>query len=132
MSLIDGMVADVTSYYQNNPYAIFPEISSVAGITDELSSDAMILTYYPTAMEIGDPARENITVETFLQTTSGGVLVEGENQTEGVYVLGAIATEQLTVDKNAQCTTSGSLLNGVENETEAEDDAETEESETKE
>lgn len=128
MNLLDGTVADVASYYQNNPYAIFPKINSVTGITDELSSDAMILAYYSTGMEIGDVVRDTITVETLLQTTSSGVLVDGENQTQGVYVLGAVATETVTVDANTETITSGSLLDDIESETE--DELETETSET--
>ncbi len=116
MNLMDGYIADTSAFYQNNYFYIFPEIVSYSGITSDLNSDAMVLGLYCSGMELGTAQRDSISVESFLQTTSNGYLVDGENQTKGTYVIGAAATEMVTVSEtddsleDGESASSDSLL----------------------
>jgi ABC-2 type transport system permease protein len=49
-------------------------------------------------------------VTTFLTTSSSGVLLEGEDMTEGTYVLGATATEEVDDDTTSRLTVVSSSL----------------------
>lgn len=102
MNLLDGYVADMGAFYQNNYFYIFPNIVSYSDITSELNKDAMVLGLYCSGMELGTAARDTITVESFLQTTNNGYLVNGKEQTKGTYIIGAAATEKVTAGENTE------------------------------
>lgn len=93
MEVVDGFMADTQRCYQQNPYYVFPTLSVSGDLATGLESE-MILMLYPRGMKTVDPARETITVEAFMSTSSGGgyKITEG-TQEQGSYVLGAVATE---------------------------------------
>lgn len=104
ISAADGYIAETTQgyYYQMyGNYAIFPDIaSSVTGITSDLPDDAMVLLYGARGLETIDPARDTITVQTFMTTSDSALAVTTDTSgetvtTEGEYVLGAVATEEI-------------------------------------
>lgn len=95
ISLTDGMIADTQRYYQNNPYIIFPEIDLAVDAAHNLTGDSTVLLFSSRGMTLTDPARDTITVSSFMTTFDQGVnVVDEENQTQGTYVLGAVATEE--------------------------------------
>lgn len=100
MNLLDGYVADMGAFYQNNYFYIFPNIVSYSGITSELNKDAMVLGLYCSGMDLGTASRDTVTVKSFLQTTDNGYLVNGNEQTKGTYIIGAAATEKVTAGEN--------------------------------
>ena len=113
MTRADGYIADMSRNYQGNYYYIFPEISAYDGLTDGLSSN-MVLLINAHGMTITDPEADTISVSSFLDTSEQGYAVTEENQTEGTYSLGAVATQTLSAED-------------TEEEADAEDDAEDEE-----
>lgn len=109
MTLTDGFIADTQRYYSNNPYLIFPIADTSVDVASGLGSDSTLLMYYSRGMTISDPARDTISVSSFLTTSSSGVnVVDAENQTTGTYVLGAVATEDLDDGSQARLTVIGS------------------------
>ena len=97
MTRADGYIADMSRNYQGNYYYIFPEISAYDGLTDGLSSN-MVLLINAHGMTITDPETDTISVSSFLDTSEQGYAVTEENQTEGTYSLGAVATQTLSAE----------------------------------
>ncbi len=94
MQLEDGYVADTQRNYQQNPYYIFPQISATGDLADGMSTD-MVLIINSRGMTETDPARDTITMTPFMQTSSGGYAVTDDEQKQGTYILGAVATEKI-------------------------------------
>ena len=96
---VDGYIADTSRSYQGNAYYIFPELSVSGDLASGISSE-MVLLVNALGVEVVDPARDTISVDEFMTTSSYGYAVTEEAQTQGTYTLGAVATEdesQLTV-----------------------------------
>ncbi|MBQ8804098.1 MAG: GldG family protein [Tyzzerella sp.] len=93
MQKVDGYIADTSRNYQGNAYYIFPELSVSGDLAAGISSE-MVLLVNSLGMEVTDPARDTISVSEFMTTSSKGFAVTSEAQTEGTYVLGAVATEE--------------------------------------
>ena len=93
MEVVEGYMADTQRCYQQNPYYVFPTLSVSGDMAENLESE-MVLMLYPRGMQTIDPARDTITVESFMSTSStGGYKITEEAQEQGSYVLGAVATE---------------------------------------
>ena len=45
-----------------------------------------------------EPTVENVTLSTVMQTSTNGYLVTNEGQTQGQYLLGAIAQQEVTAE----------------------------------
>lgn len=93
----NGYIADAERYYSNG-YDIFPEIYTGTPITADMTSDSLILLYNAVGMLETDPAVENVTLSTVMQTGTSGYLVTNEGQTQGQYLLGAIAQQEVTAE----------------------------------
>lgn len=113
--LEDGYVADTQAYYRDY-YQIFPQVDTSSEIGSALGEDTMILLVDSAGMTETEPARDSISVEAFMQTSEGGLLIKGDETTEGVYLLGATATELISSE--------GSENTGNTEETEATEDSE--------
>lgn len=94
MQLEDGYVADTQRNYQQNPYYIFPQISATGDLADGMSTD-MVLIINSRGMSETDPERDTITMTPFMQTSEGGYAVTDDEQKQGTYILGAVATEEI-------------------------------------
>ena len=109
MNVVDGMIADTSRYYQNIPYLFFPVVDTSVDAASSLPSDAMVLFFASRGFTLTDPARDTITVSSFLSTSENGVaVVDEENQPQGTYVVGAVATEEIDEDTTARLTVYGS------------------------
>ena len=109
MTVTDGLIADTQRYYQNNPYLIFPVIDNSADAAKDLYSDSTILFYASRGMTLSNPVRSTITVKSFLTTSENGYnVVDENNKTQGTYVLGAVATEDVDDNTTARLTVYGS------------------------
>ena len=100
---VDGYIADAERYYQQNMYWIFPNLSSNCDITSDFSTDDLVLLINSRGFELTDPADDDVTTTEFMTTSSNGYAVNGDDQTQGTYVLGAIA------EKNIDSETMGCL-----------------------
>ena len=69
-----------------------------------------------------DPARATITTTPFMTTSQGGYAVTEDAQTEGTYVLGAVATESVTDAASADAATSDSAENAEDTDATSETD----------
>ena len=105
-----GTVGDTENYYKN--YSIYygdrcikPELSTTHPITTHIYS-LNAITLYARAMEIATPARDAITIKSFMTTSDAGVIYdENSEQVEtGSYVLGATAVETLSDTLSSQFT----------------------------
>lgn len=96
MQMADGYVADpYRCLQQNYEYYILPVLSLEEEMASGIKSE-MVLLVYPRGMTTVDPARDTISVNEFMTTSEYGVAVWGETeqeQAQGTYVLGAVATE---------------------------------------
>ena len=109
MNVADGLIADTSRYYQNIPYLFFPMIDTSVDVASGLPSDAMVLVLSSRGFTLTDPARDTITVQSFLTTSENGYAVVDEtNQVQGTYVVGAVATEEIDENTTARLTVYGS------------------------
>lgn len=114
LKLVDGYIADPGSYYSQlgSAFAICGVLSTYSPVTDGCDSDSLTLFTNSRGFEALDPGTdEDWTITTFLSTTGQGLAVtEDDQQTQGTYILGAVADGsdggRLTVFG------SSSLLNG--------------------
>lgn len=114
LKLVDGYIADPGSYYpqRGSAFAICGVLSTYSPVTDGCDSDSLTLFTNSRGFEALDPGTdEDWTITTFLSTTGQGLAVtEDDQQTQGTYILGAVADGsdggRLTVFG------SSSLLNG--------------------
>lgn len=93
--LENGYIADTERYYRDY-YQIFAQTNTSSEIGGVLGEDAMILLSNATGMTQTNPARDTITVETFMQTSDAAMLVNENDAEEGVYLLGATAKELIS------------------------------------
>lgn len=97
LKLDNGLIADTKNYYQNNPYFIFPTLEPGNEITTGLDSNAAALLLQSTGFSQLPTLPDKVTVEPFMETSQGGVLVTPDGkQTPGTYILGAVAKKTLT------------------------------------
>lgn len=108
MTVADGFIADAERYYQNDPYLFFPLIDTSVDAASGLTSDSMVLVYGSRGMTLTDPERDTITVSSFLTTSEKGYAIADENnQTQGTYAVGAVATEEIDDGITARLTVFG-------------------------
>lgn len=94
MTVSPGYVMDSQAYYQNNPFLIFPKFITATAATGVIASDQLLMMYMSRGMTITNPARDTITVKSFLNTTEGGyLLVNNQPVDQAIYSVGAVATE---------------------------------------
>lgn len=122
MDVAPGLIADTQRYYQNNPYWFFPLVDNSVDSATGISNDATLLFCASRGFTLTDPARESITVKSFLTTSEEGVAVTGdsaEDQTPGTYVVAATATEEIDDGITGRLTVFGSdsLINDAINST---------------
>ena len=109
LSVVDGMIADASRYYQDIPYLFFPVIDTSVDVAADLPSDAMVLLLASRGFTVTDPARDTITVQPFLTTSENGyAVVDEEHQTQGTYAVAAVATEEIDENTTARLTVYGS------------------------
>ncbi len=105
----NGYAADPAPqhFYNNNPFYIFPEYDHssevLAGISD--SDPALLLN--PSALTVAEQLEDGLSVTPFLTTSGQALLVDPEtqDQVQGTYVLGAVASKPVGMDN----TTSGGV-----------------------
>ena len=122
MDVAPGLIADTQRYYQNTPYWFFPLVDNSVDVASGLSSDATLLFCASRGFTLTDPARDSITVQSFLTTSEEGVAVTGdtaEDQTPGTYAVAATATEEIDDNITGRLTVFGSdsLINDAINST---------------
>ena len=93
LEVAEGYIADTERCYQQNPYYIFP-VLSVSGEMAEGIESQMVMMVNARGMQKVDPIRETITVEEFMTTSENGYAVTEEGESQGTYLLGAMATEE--------------------------------------
>lgn len=101
MKLEDGFIADTSRCYQNNYYYIFPQLSISGEMANGLSSQ-MVLAVNARGMTETEPARDTITLNAFMKTSSNGYAVSEEDQKQGTYIIGAVATETIARDSTSE------------------------------
>lgn len=117
MTVEDGYIADTQRYY-SSAYDIFPEVQSVAGLTDDLGADALTLVYNAAGLTETSPTAESTTVSTLLRTSTDGHLVTTEQDTPGQYTLGALAVQTIA---QASDETDADAASGTEAADEADE-----------
>ena len=109
MQVADGLIADTSRSYQNVPYQFFPLVDTSVDAASGLGSDPMILFTFSRGFTLTDPARDTITVQSFLTTSEDGYSVTDETDAvQGTYTVGAVATEEIDDGITARLTVYGS------------------------
>ncbi|MCI5623548.1 hypothetical protein BHF70_09935 [Anaerostipes sp. 494a] len=96
LKVADGYIADTERCYQGNYYYLVPNLSVSGDMASGISS-ASVLMINSKGMTQTDPARDTITTESFMTTSENGYAITEDNQKQGSYILGATATESVTV-----------------------------------
>ena len=99
MEPVDGYIADPQRCYQGNYFHLFPELTLSGNLADGITSE-MVLVANAHGFTLTDAARDTISTNEFMTTTNNAYAMTEEKQTEGEYVLGAVATE--TIDQGNQ------------------------------
>jgi ABC-2 type transport system permease protein len=123
MEGVDGYIADPSQCYQGNYYNIFPSLSVSGEMASGISSK-MVLLSYARGMNLVDPAREEISVSSFMSTTSNGYAITQEEQLAGQYVLGAVAVETIGGETEDEETSDTETEEGKEESTDNSTDEE--------
>lgn len=95
LNLENGLAADTKSFYQNNPYYIFPSIQEGSEITNGIDMKSAALVLQSAALTQKKDLPEGVEVTPFMQTSDGGMLVTADKQTKGTYILGAVSVKTL-------------------------------------
>lgn len=97
LSVYPGYLGDFAQYYAQyaqsfSYFCIAPALGS-SNLTSGINTNAMLI--YPKAMNVSDPVRDTISVETFMTTTANGFYLDSQssNPVQGTYTIGAVATE---------------------------------------
>lgn len=96
MKVANGYIADAERCYQGNYYYLIPNLSVSGDMASGISSNS-VLVVNSKGMTQTDPVRDTINVESFMTTSENGCAVTEKKQTQGTYILGAAATESVTV-----------------------------------
>ena len=96
MKVANGYIADAERCYQGNYYYLIPNLSVSGDMASGICSNS-VLVVNSKGMTQTDPVRDTINVESFMTTSENGCAVTEKKQTQGTYILGAAATESVTV-----------------------------------
>ena len=100
LTVQNGYIADTERSYQGNYYYLVPNLSVSGNMASGISSNSVMMINSK-GMTQSTPARDSISTEAFMTTSSNGYAVTSKKQTQGTYVLGATATESVKV-KNSK------------------------------
>lgn len=100
LTVESGYIADTERSYQGNYYYLVPNLSVSGDMASGISSNSVMMINSK-GMTQNTPARDSISTEAFMTTSSNGYAVTSKKQTQGTYVLGATATESVKV-KNSK------------------------------
>ena len=93
MKKAEGYIADMQRNYSGNYYYIFPELSLSGDLGTNISTEMVLLVECLGVTEV-EPARDTITLSSFMTTSDAGYAVTEAGAEEGQYILGAVATEE--------------------------------------
>lgn len=100
LTVENGYIADTERSYQGNYYYLVPNLSVSGDMASGISSSSVMMINSK-GMTQSSPARDSISTDAFMTTSSNGYAVTDKKQTQGTYVLGATATESVKV-KNSK------------------------------
>ena len=97
IQVVSGYIAEQERYYAQlaetyGPYAIAPVLTLPDNMKNGIKTGTIMLLL-ARGMKLVDPARDTVTVEAFMSTSENAYAVTEAAQTQGTYVMGAIATE---------------------------------------
>lgn len=100
LTVQSGYIADTECSYQGNYYYLIPNLSVSGDMASGISSNSVMMINSK-GMTQSTPARDSISTDSFMTTSSNGYAVTEKKQTQGTYVLGATSTESVKV-KNSK------------------------------
>lgn len=100
LTVQSGYIADTERSYQGNYYYLIPNLSVSGDMASGISSNSVMMINSK-GMTRSTPARDSISTDSFMTTSSNGYAVTEKKQTQGTYVLGATSTESVKV-KNSK------------------------------
>ena len=100
LTVQSGFIADTERSYQGNYYYLIPNLSVSGDMASGISSNSVMMINSK-GMTQSTPARDSISTDSFMTTSSNGYAVTEKKQTQGTYVLGATSTESVKV-KNSK------------------------------
>lgn len=110
----DGYIADTQRTYQNNPYYFFPVLSVSGDMASEISTQ-MVLLINSHGMTLTDPARDSISVSSFMETSDSAYAVTEDSQSDaGTYVVGAVAEETIQQEDSEESSEADSAEDSEE------------------
>lgn len=117
LTVQSGYIADTERSYQGNYYYLIPNLSVSGDMASGISSNSVMMINSK-GMTQSTPARDSISTDSFMTTSSNGYAVTEKKQTQGTYVLGATSTESVKVKnskgkkvtKESQLTVYGSNM----------------------
>lgn len=123
----DGYIADPERCYQGNYYYIFPALSVNGDMAKGISS-GMVLLVNTHGLTLTEAARDTISTSAFMSTSGNAYAVTENDQTQGTYTLGAVASETISAENEKEADESTSEGEADSSSTEQAEEAETRES----
>lgn len=100
LTVQSGYIADTERSYQGNYYYLIPNLSVSGDMASGISSNSVMMINSK-GMTQSTPARDSISTDAFMTTSSNGYAVTEKKQTQGTYVVGATSTVSVKV-KNSK------------------------------
>lgn len=122
LKMTEGYIADSTRSYQGQAYYLFPNVTATGDYLQELTNQMVLIPNTKGFTEV-DPKSDDITVTQLLATSSDGYNVTEDDQVQGTYTLGVVATQSVA-EETAE-TTSESGKETTESSSETEDSTST-------
>lgn len=119
-----GYIADPQRCYQGNYYYIFPSLSVSGGMANGISSE-MVLLINAHGLNLTDAARDTISTSSFMTTSGDAYAVTEDAQTQGAFTLGAVATETISTEDDADADTGTDAETDTNAETDTDADTDT-------
>lgn len=98
MQSTDGYIADPQRCYQGNYFYLFPELNVAGDLANGITS-GMTLVVNAHGFTLTNASRDTITTTAFMESSDQAYAMTEETQTEGSYVLGAVATETIRTEE---------------------------------
>ncbi len=100
----DGYIYDYERAYQGNGYYIIPSLVVSGDMATDMSTYSVLVINTKGFTEI-TPTRDTISVNDFMTTSDNAVAVTEDGETSGTYILGAVATEDVTLEDGTTAET---------------------------
>lgn len=94
LKVANGYMYDSANQYPWSSYHFYPEVTVSGDMAENIQSGTVLVEQLSHGLEEVDPARDTISIDTFMSTSDNAYAITEISQLQGTYILGAVATEE--------------------------------------